>query len=270
MGLFSRNYDKPGPGVNKDEPRKKGAARFFELLLRDFWDLMKINLLYCLCIIPSFIVFILGSLGFFGEYSGIALVLSLLLAFPVGGALTAYVYYITKMMRDDPSYVWFEFKRKFKENYKQAAPVGILCAAFVYAQIMLWLVVLFDETGEYIVWAILALLSLLLFGMITPYIFLHFAYIDIKTLGIIRNSIFMSFGYMPRSFMGALLGGIMWIAFAAFFDISLLAVPFIVLVGISISVLLCMMWIWKPFDEHFKIEEQLIARREEENSKEIK
>jgi len=265
MGIFGRNFDKPGPGVNKDEPRKTGAARFFELLLRDFWDLIKINMLFCLCILPTMAVFILGSLGYFGGYSGVALVLSLILAFPAGGALTAYVYYITKMMRDDPSYVWYEFKRKFSENYRQAAPIGILCAAFVYAQILLWIAILFDEAGTDVFWIILALLSLVLFGMITPYIFLHFAYIDLKTTGIVKNSIFMAFGYMPRSFMGALFGGIMWILFAAFFEISLLAVPFIVLIGISISILLCMMWVWKPFDEHFKIEEQLIARREEES-----
>ena len=61
------------------------------------------------------------------------------------------------------------------------------------------------------------------------------------------------------------MGGIMWIAFAAFFEISLLALPFILLVGISISILLCMMWIWKPFNEHFKIEETLAARLEKES-----
>ena len=36
MGLFMRNFDKPGPGVSPDAPRKKGAARFSEILGRDF------------------------------------------------------------------------------------------------------------------------------------------------------------------------------------------------------------------------------------------
>ena len=31
MGLFTRNFDKPGPGVSPDAPAKKGAARFFEI-----------------------------------------------------------------------------------------------------------------------------------------------------------------------------------------------------------------------------------------------
>ena len=60
MGIFNRDFNKPGPGVNKDEPRKKGAARFFELLTRDFGDLIKLNLLFCVCAIPTVSVFLLG------------------------------------------------------------------------------------------------------------------------------------------------------------------------------------------------------------------
>jgi len=264
MGLFSRNYDKPGPGVRKDEPRKKGAARFFELLARDFWDLIKINLIFSICVLPSVVVFFLGLMGL---YTGIAFIISLILAFPIGGALVAYLYYISKMMRDDPSYVWYEFKRKFLENYRQAAPTGMLYTAFIYAQVLLWGTMIMGEPGGDIVWFFVALLSLLIFGMITPYIFLHFAYIDLKTFSIVKNSVLMSFGYFPRSFMGALLGGLMWIVFALFFPVSMLFAPIIAIVGISISLLLCLMWVWRPFDNHFKIEETLIKRQEEEGEK---
>ena len=40
MALFNMHYDRPGPGVDPDTPRKKGAARFLEVLGRDmtsFW-----------------------------------------------------------------------------------------------------------------------------------------------------------------------------------------------------------------------------------------
>jgi len=282
MGLFGRNYNKPGPGVSKDEPRKKGAARFFELWTREFGDLVKLNLLFCACVMPSLAVFILSQ-GFYGIYWLIVFAISLLLAFPIGGAVTACVYYITKMMRDDPSYVWYEFKRKFKENYRQAAPAGMLCTAFVYAQILLWESmtqatmtlsemepdialqgsVASGDPGVDIFMFIIGLASLLIFGMIAPYIFMHYAYIDLKTLGISKNSVLMSFGHFPRSFMGALMGGIIWIAFALYFPLSLITVPFIIFFGITTSMLLCHMWVWKPFDTTFKIEETLIKRAKE-------
>ena len=45
MGLFHQNFDKPGPGVSPDAPRKKGAARFFEILGRDFSTIWMAGLL---------------------------------------------------------------------------------------------------------------------------------------------------------------------------------------------------------------------------------
>ena len=260
MGLFSRNFNKPGPGVSKDEPRKKGFARFIELFFRDFGDLVKLNLIFCICALPSVAAFITGLTGF---YSAIAFGAALLLAFPIGGALVAYVYYITKMMRDDPSYVWYEFKRKFKENFLQASPAGILCAAFIYAQVLLWASLLFGEETSDILWFIIAFLSLLLFGMIVPYIFMHFAYITLGTFRIIKNSILMAFGYLPRSFMGSVLGSVLWIAFVLFLPDSMLIFPLMILIGGSLSVLMCLSWVWKPFNEYFKVEETLTEQKNE-------
>jgi len=262
MGLFSRNFNKPGPGVNKDEPRKKGFARFFELLVRDFGDLVKLNMLLCICVLPSVAMFIFSLSGF---YPLITFILALILAFPVGGVITSCVYFITKLMRDDPSYVWYEFKRKFFENFKQSAALGILCTAFVYTQILLWIMMIVSEEVPGLSWVILALLSLLLFSMITPYIFLHYAYIDLKTLGILKNSVLMTFAYLPRSFMGAILGGLLWIFVALYFPDSLLiGFPVILIFAVTVSMLLNLMWTWKPFDKSFNIEETLNQRKEED------
>lgn len=63
MGLFGANYSKPGPGVAKNERKKKGLARFYEIFFRKFWDLVKLNLLYAVTLIPAFaIVFLLSGM----------------------------------------------------------------------------------------------------------------------------------------------------------------------------------------------------------------
>jgi len=267
MGIFSRNFNKPGPGVRKDEPRKKGFARFFELLIRDFGDMIKLNLLFCLCALPTAAAMILGllTLNF-----GLFFLISLLMAFPVGGAAVSLVYYITKMMRDDPSYVWYEFKRKFIENYKQAAPVGMMCTAFIYAQIWiwgaLWGALLTEEPSVELIWYFIAFLSIVLFFAITPYIFMHIAYISLKTGLIVKNSILMAFGYLPRSLMGALTGCVIWVIFALFIPVSFLFIPVVALIAVSLSMLLSLMWLWPVFDKHFAVEETLIQRLEEEEA----
>ncbi len=49
---FSSNFDKPGPGVSPDAPRKKGAARFFEILGRDFSTIWMAGLLALISSLP--------------------------------------------------------------------------------------------------------------------------------------------------------------------------------------------------------------------------
>jgi len=267
VGLFSRNFNKPGPGVSKDEPRKKGTARFFELLSRDFFDLVKLNLMFCIVIFPSVSAFLFGI---FFINSGIGILLGIALAFPVGGGLTAYYYYISKMMRDDPSYVWFEFKRKFVENFKQTMPIGMLCMGFILTQVLLWgnfitMLMLEEPVGD-MLWFLFMLFSLFVFTMVLPYLFLHFAYVQLGTLQILKNSVMLTFGYLPRSVMGAIMGGLMWTIFALFFPESMLFLPVIVLFGISLSILLSLMWVWPVFDKCFKVEETLIERQQNEDN----
>ena len=75
----------------------------------------------------------------------------------------------------------------------------------------------------------------------------------------------MTFAYLPRSFMGAILGGLFWIITALYFpDSLLLGLPLIIIFANTVSMLLNLMWTWKPFDSSFNIEETLIQRKEEE------
>ncbi len=50
FGLF--NYDKEGPGVSKNAPKKKTFVVFFEMFFRNFWKFITINLMYWLISIP--------------------------------------------------------------------------------------------------------------------------------------------------------------------------------------------------------------------------
>ena len=52
MGFFSNRYTREGPGVPKDAPPKKGLARFWEVLARDWGDLWKAGTLLVVCCIP--------------------------------------------------------------------------------------------------------------------------------------------------------------------------------------------------------------------------
>ena len=43
---------KDTPGIAKDAPQKKGFARYFEILWREFFPLIKLNLLFIISCLP--------------------------------------------------------------------------------------------------------------------------------------------------------------------------------------------------------------------------
>ena len=57
FGLF--DYSKPGPGISKDAPKKRGFIEFWEIFFRKFWKLCTANLLYVLVNLPV----VTGGLG---------------------------------------------------------------------------------------------------------------------------------------------------------------------------------------------------------------
>ena len=264
MGLFKRDFSKAGPGISKDEPRKKGAGRFFEIIIREYRDLMKVNLLFFLCVFPSIAMFFLGLLGIF-EF---ALMLSIIAAYPVGGGLAASMFCITKMLRDDPGFLWDDFKRKFKENMRQAGLAGLLVAVFLYTQVFLfWLPVMADWAVVSTPWIIGGFLLFLLFTMITPYVFMHYAYIKLSTFLIIKNSTLLALSNPGRSFMGAFMGLLPCLALLFFLPFSLLFFPLIPVFVFALSWLLSLMWVWPVFDRKFSIEVTLIKEQEDKVSK---
>ncbi len=50
FGLF--NYEKEGPGISKNAPKKKNFVIFFETFFRNFWKFITINLFYTLFSLP--------------------------------------------------------------------------------------------------------------------------------------------------------------------------------------------------------------------------
>ena len=272
MGFFTRDFSKAGPGVPKDEPRKKGVQRFFEIIIREHRDLLKVNFAFFVCVLPSAVLFVLGLTNVFP----IGLGLSIVATYPIGGAMAASMFCVTRMLRDDPGFVWDDFKRKFRENLRQAGISGVLCVTFLYTQFfMFWLPIMLDgllsEELESVAeplfvdptWILIGIIILILFNMITPYIFLHFAYIKLGAYAIAKNSILMAFLNVRRSFMGAICGLLPWAAFFIYFQIAFVLTPLIPLFFFVISWLLTLMWIWPVFNKRFSIEETLKKEQEE-------
>ena len=116
MALLGFNYSKPGPGVGKDNAQKTAFSRFFEIFSRKFWDLIKINMLYFICIIIFYIPLSFSLFGIFNEknytqeftnlYTFIYLLVCALPIALTGPFTAGYTYILRNFVREDHAFIF--------------------------------------------------------------------------------------------------------------------------------------------------------------------
>ena len=132
MGLFF-NYDKPGPGVDKDAPKKKGIFLYFELFFRKFWLLMKVNMLYFLVSLPVMAAYnfiLINALSAFlpedamsaSWHASIVLTAIVTILWGAGPITGGFVYILRNFAREEHAWIVSDFFEKSKETFK----IGII------------------------------------------------------------------------------------------------------------------------------------------------
>lgn len=131
------NYNKPGPGVSKDEPQKAAPVRFFEIFLRKFWKFLQANLLFAIpaavAAVLVVLLYIVGPLQY-GFQIGTVGIRSLNLIFfcPLPfiflSPFTAGLTFISRnFSREEHAFVWTDFIKAVKGNVKYFLINGVIC-----------------------------------------------------------------------------------------------------------------------------------------------
>ena len=258
MGFFNRNFDRPGPGVPKNAPRKKGAGRFFEVLGRDMGSLFKAKLLCALGFAPG---------AFFVGFGVMAHSLPItVLAGLLGGVLAGPCYAglhdtVLRALRDEPGFWWHTYKRAFKSNWKASLVPGALLGILVSSQIFTAMFVLATGAGVSVVSAGLLGLNIALTGMCFPFLFGQLVLMDMPFAGLLKNSLFFGLGNAPRALLMALVQTVYWVAVILFLPISLL---WCALFGFALMVLITEMIAYPVMDKTFDLEKQFQEKREKD------
>lgn len=254
MGLFSSNYSKPGPGVAPNAPRKKGAARFFEVLGRDFFSFYRAGALALLSALPY-------ALGLWFSIETHSL-LPLLITGIVGGMLAAPQLCalddtILRSLRDEPGYWWVTYKRAWKQNAKASLLPGAICGLMLAMQVF---TVFHIELATGVFNAVVLLLSFLLLSGLSQYMFVQIPLLDLSFGGLLKNTVMLFLGYLPRTGLCVLFQVIYWGVVALLWPLS----GVIVLLGtIWLPALLSIMAVYEPLNKSFRMEEKINAMREE-------
>lgn len=171
-GLFGfMNYQKEGPGISKDAPKKKTFIVFFEMLFRNFWKFTTINLVYCIMCLP-----LLTN----------------------GMANVGLTHVARNTARDKHSFGFSDFFETIKKNLKQSIIAGVI-NTIVFALLIFDIYFFYGVKGGYgVVGVGIALAMLVTFTMMTYYLWTLIITFDYTLKQAYVNSfklVFLNFKY---------------------------------------------------------------------------
>lgn len=253
MGIVSKWYNRPGRGVAKDEPRKKGGARFLELTLRDGGHFLAANLLLCLAAAPG----IAGAAaGLYRENPAAAV-----LAGAAGGALAGPFFAalcdtLLRALRDEAGYWGHVYRRALRANAAASLLPGAIFGTLTAAQAAA-LLSMINRGGT--VWGYAALFAgLLATAAFSAVLWPQLVLLELPFGALVKNSALLVLAYPRRTLPAALAGVCWWGAFGLLAPYSLLLMP---LLGFWYIQLVVLMLVYPPIDAAFHIEQTLEKRR---------
>ncbi len=239
VGLFSVNYNKPGPGVDKDAPPKPRFFIFFEVLKRKFWNLIRVNLMYVLFNIPALLVayFIAsmymqklqvdGGIGDFYIRFFLASFLTLLPIITVGPVQAGFTYILRNYSREEHAFIWWDFKETFQKNFKQGMAITGIDIVIMYI-LSIALNFYTSSSGLPAVAATsFIVLSTMIFAMMHLYIYPMLVTVNLSLKNLYKNALIFSILKLFPNLLFLVLN--IAISYAAFYNI---------LIGIVLYVLL--------------------------------
>ena len=258
MGLFTARFTKPGPGIDKGEPRKTGLARLWEVLSREFSAFWMSGLLAILGFVPAAVCVLLAV-------ATRALVF-VLLAGALGalGGPCMVGLYDTAMrgLRDEPGYWWHRYKKAVRRSAKASLLPGAVTALLLGLECFSVAMHLGVENADPAPFLLLCILlsTLVILALLNLY-WSQLVLMDLTAFANARNCVLLFFLQLPRALGAAVWQLAYWLAVWMFSPISLAVA---LLTGAWLPVLAAALTVYAPLNKTFQIEETLAKQRAEE------
>jgi uncharacterized membrane protein YesL len=223
------NYAKPGKGVRKDEPKGSRFTYFWKLLIRKFWRLCQLNLLYMLFSMPvvalAYATITMTNGGLF--FVALALAGALI---AYGPANAAFTYVLRNMANEQPVFMLSDFWDAFKANWKQSFVYSLLMAVISF--VLVTAVQFYNMNTELHSWMFIPAGLCIFFGLIIVlmsfYVNLMIVTLNLPLKAIIKNAGILAVLCLKTNILTLLFTGLIVLATALFFPPSLIVVVFVV------------------------------------------
>ena len=211
MGLFSPNYAKPGPGVDKNAPEKHRIWQFFEIFWNQLSKLCKANLLYFVAMIPlmlglylCFKIDVTAPSGVVlrtpGEIDLLGLLLLVASVFVTFPATLGFTYILRNIQRREHAWIWHDFVKHTKLYYKKGVINGAITLVLYYLLLNAYALYrggIFNIPLLDTYLSILMLIIMLIFTWMQFYVNTMIVTFDMKLRDIYRNSFLFAIAKIP-------------------------------------------------------------------------
>ncbi len=249
MGLFNRNYEKPGKGADINAPEKRGFFRFWEMFSEKFWAHVRAGLLTALISLPVlFVIFYFApidpvvsvfedkELAISADYLLRLILTSLYFLLWGGGpASTAYAYIVKCHTLRKPVWVFSDGFDAIKSNFKQSILLALidivafhafLTAFFVYGD-------MYAQSGSlsYFLLRSVVCIIFVVYTWSQFYIYQVMTTLELKFEYVLKNALAFSLSSLPMNLIFTILSVVLAIlCYACFnpmfaFVMSLVAAP---------------------------------------------
>lgn len=248
MSLFFRDFTKPGPGIPPNAPRKKGIARWLEVVGRDFgrfWcagSLAMVSMIPLICaqlfqLVPMLVVSALGGMLAAPQLCGLADT-------------------ILRSLRDEPCFWWYTYRRAWKRNVKNALIPGAIWGTVTGMQ--LYTLIHFFEAQFSASTIVVLVVGLIVVQGVFLWTWPQLALMEVSGSAIVKNSILLYLSRLGRSLAASFL-------LVVSFALIALFMPYSLAILLIFNIWPVMMTIWLMFyrqlDEVFDIEASLETGR---------
>ena len=211
MGLFFNRFTRePKKEIDVNAPPKQGIALFFSVLLHEFWELIKLNLIFILFCLP-------------------------VVTIPI--AITAMSKVILLMLMDKPFFVFGEFIAAFKAEWKRATVAGLVF--FLSLAAALYGVLVYAYIMEIFFLHSCAIMLCIIFITAGFYLFPMLALLDIGLKGAFKNAALLVLLRLPYNFLTLLTVASLLLLILIFFPTSIMLVFLIFFALINLITTFC-------------------------------
>ena len=206
MGLFNQNYDKPGKGVRKNEPEKKGAALYWELFSRKWRSYIVLNLVYAVTCVPAFIFYFFIALGLMpgqnlAQETSLAIMIAgfMVTFFATSPFKAGFIYVLRNYVRQQHAWTTADFFEATRKNFGQATLMFVIdlivSTSFLFAirfyfavsQTTIWLSVLLG----------IVIVAMVMYAIMQSFTWCMLVTFELKTKSIYKNSYLLSMATIP-------------------------------------------------------------------------